>query len=93
MVRVNDVELADQRTNGNTELRVTQVDVGLPGAFRRLLQGVVPPMAIRRMQEKLPQRTIRGSLSTWSSPIRFAASSFASPARILPSSIPPIWPT
>jgi magnesium transporter len=59
VVRVNDVELADQRTNGNTELRVTQVDVGLPGAFRRLLQGVVPPMAIRRVQEKLPQRTIR----------------------------------
>ncbi len=58
VVRVNDVELADQRTNGNTELRVTQVDVGLPGAFRRLLQGVVPPMAIRRIQEKLPQRTI-----------------------------------
>ena len=59
VVRVNDVELADQQTNGNTELRVTQVDVGLPGAFRRMLQGVVPPMAIRRVQEKLPQRTIR----------------------------------
>jgi Mg/Co/Ni transporter MgtE/sporulation protein YlmC with PRC-barrel domain len=58
VVRVNDVELADQQTNGNTELRVTQVDVGLPGAFRRMLQGVVPPMAIRRVQEKLPQRTI-----------------------------------
>ncbi|MBZ5501132.1 MAG: CBS domain-containing protein [Acidobacteriia bacterium] len=59
VVRVNDVDLADQRTNGNTELRVTQVDVGLPAAVRRLLQGVVPPMAIRRLQEKLPTRTIR----------------------------------
>ncbi len=59
VVRVNDVDLADQRTNGNTELRVTQVDVGLPGAVRRLLQGIVPPNAIRRVQEKLPQRTIR----------------------------------
>jgi len=60
VVRVNDVELADSRTSGgaNTELRLTQVDVGLPGAVRRLLQGVVPPMGIRRIQEKLPRRTI-----------------------------------
>src|SRR6202035_5800499 len=58
VVRVNDVELAVQRTNGNTELRITQVDVGLPGAIRRLLQGIVPPMAIRRVEQKLPHRTI-----------------------------------
>src|SRR5579863_9310991 len=58
VVRVNDVELADSRVNGNTELRITQVDVGLPGAVRRLLQGIVPPMGIRRIQEKLPRRTI-----------------------------------
>ena len=59
VVRVNDVDLDDQRTNGNTEMRITQVDVGLPAAVRRLLQGIVPPMAIRRIQEKLPPRTIR----------------------------------
>jgi magnesium transporter len=59
VVRVNDVDLADQRLNGNTELRITQVDVGLPAAIRRLLQGIVPPMAIRRIQAKLPPRTIR----------------------------------
>ena len=35
------------------------MDVGLPGAVRRLLQGIVPPMAIRRIQSKLPTRTIR----------------------------------
>jgi magnesium transporter len=58
VVRVNDVELADSRVNGNTELRLTQVDVGLPGAVRRLLQGVVPPMGIRRIQQKLPRRAI-----------------------------------
>jgi magnesium transporter len=58
VVRVNDVELADARVNGNTELRLTQVDVGLPGAVRRLLQGVVPPMGIRRIQQKLPRRAI-----------------------------------
>ncbi len=59
VVRVNDVELAEQRTNGNVELRLTQVDVGLPGAVRRLLQGVVSPGVIRKLQSKLPQRAIR----------------------------------
>lgn len=59
VVRVNDVDMADVRVNGNTELRVTQVDVGLRAAVGRLLQGVVPPMAIRRIQEKLPSRNIR----------------------------------
>ncbi len=59
VVRVNDVDLAEQRTNGNVELRVTQVDVGLPGAVRRLLQGVVSPGMIRKLQRKLPQKAIR----------------------------------
>jgi magnesium transporter len=59
VVRVNDIDLADNRTNGNTELRITQVDVGLAGAVRRLLQGLVPPMAIRRIQAKLPPRKIQ----------------------------------
>lgn len=59
VVRVNDVDMSDHRTNGNTELRITEVDVGLPAAVRRLLQGVVPPLAIRRIQRKLPPKTIR----------------------------------
>jgi magnesium transporter len=59
VVRVNDVDLAEQRTNGTVELRVTDVDVGLTGAARRLLQGLASPMMIRRIQQKLPARTIR----------------------------------
>ena len=59
VVRVNDVDLSEQRTNDNTELRVTQVDVGLPGAVRRLLQGVASPAFIRKLQRGLPQSTIR----------------------------------
>ena len=59
VVRVNDVDLTELRTNGNVELRVTQVDVGLPGAVRRLLQGVVSPGVIRKLQSKLPQSVIR----------------------------------
>src|ERR1700676_2947310 len=59
VVRVNDVDLAVMRTNNHVELRIAQVDVGLPGAVRRLLQGVAPSALVRKLQEKLPQRTIR----------------------------------
>jgi magnesium transporter len=58
VVRVNDVDLTEQRTNGNVELRIAQVDVGLPGAMRRLFQGVAPSKLMRRLQKKLPQRSI-----------------------------------
>ncbi len=50
VVRVNDVDLTPFRTNGNVELRLTQVDVGLPGAVRRV---------VRKLQSKLPQSAIR----------------------------------
>ena len=59
VVRVNDIDLAEQRTNGTVEMRVTDVDVGLAGAVRRLLQGIVPPSAIRQIQQKLRPRVIR----------------------------------
>jgi len=59
VVRVNDIDLAEQRNNGNVELRVTHVDIGIAAAVRRLLQGLVPPMTIRKIQEKLPARNIR----------------------------------
>src|SRR5207249_6787770 len=59
VVRVNDVDLIEQRANGNMELRLMQVDVGLTRALRRLLQGVVSPALIRKIQSKLPPRTIR----------------------------------
>ena len=58
VVRVNDVDLTEQRSNGNVELRITQVDVGLPGAVRRLLQGL-PSGFVRKLQSKLPQSSIR----------------------------------
>jgi magnesium transporter len=58
VVRVNDLDMSEQRTNGNVELRVNQVDVGPTGAIGRLLQGVVAPSVIRRIQQKLPTRAI-----------------------------------
>ena len=59
VVRVNDVDLGDYRTNGNTELRLEDVDVGISGALRRLLKGTMPVTAMRRLQQKLPSSTIR----------------------------------
>lgn len=59
VVRVNDVDLMDHRIDGIVELRVTQVDVGLTGAARRLLQGLATPDMIRKVQSRLPTTTIR----------------------------------
>src|ERR1700681_4584950 len=58
VVRVNDIDLSEQRTNGTDELRVTHVDVGLTGAARRLLHGVASPGLIRGIATKLPTRVI-----------------------------------
>jgi magnesium transporter len=59
VVRVNDVDLAEFPTNEHVELRIAQVDVGVPGAVRRLLQGLAPSSLVRKLQSKLPQRSIR----------------------------------
>jgi Mg/Co/Ni transporter MgtE len=40
-------------------LRLSQVDVGLPGAVRRLLQGIASPTVVRKLQSRLPHSTIR----------------------------------
>jgi magnesium transporter len=59
VVRVNDVDLSEIRANNHVELRIAQVDVGLPGAIRRLLQGLAPSSMVRKLQARLPQRSIR----------------------------------
>jgi magnesium transporter len=59
VVRVNDVDLSEIPTNAHVELRVAQVDVGVPGAVRRLLQGIAPSNLVRKLQSRLPQRSIR----------------------------------
>jgi magnesium transporter len=58
VVRVNDIDLTEVHTNGTTELRITQVDVGLTGAVGRLLQGLASPAMVRKIQAKLPSRMI-----------------------------------
>ena len=59
VVRVNDLDMTEHPTNGSVELRVRLADVGLTGAVGRLLQGVVSPSVIRRIQSKLPGSAIR----------------------------------
>jgi len=58
VVRVNDVELRQEQTNGGLALKISEVDVGSRGAVRRLLKGIVPRAAISRLVEKLPAKVI-----------------------------------
>ena len=58
VVRVNDVDLHPENAAGRVQLKVGSVDVGLRGAIRRLLKGVVPMLALRVMLERIPPRLI-----------------------------------
>ncbi len=57
VVRVNDVTLRVAR-NGNEQLWVHEVGVGLQGAFRRLAEGLLPNRAIREIQQRMPPNAI-----------------------------------
>ncbi len=57
VVRVTDVSL-ELRHNGRDTLSVLEVDVGVRSILRRLLQGVVPPRWIRRMQRGIAPNSI-----------------------------------
>lgn len=59
VVRVNDVTL-ELRTDGPRDvIAVLEVDIGIRSIFRRLLQGVVPPRIVRRLQHPIPPNSIR----------------------------------
>jgi len=58
VVRVNDVDLEPELINQLVVLRIGEVDVGARGAVRRLLQGVVPARALRRLLAKIPSHVI-----------------------------------
>ncbi len=57
VVRVNDLSLR-VAANGNEQLWVHEVGVGLQGAFRRLTEGILPNRIIRQIQQKLPTNSI-----------------------------------
>jgi CBS domain-containing protein/sporulation protein YlmC with PRC-barrel domain len=59
VVRVNDVNLCWQSNgNGGEQLRVTEVEVGLRGAVRRLLSGTLPKRTLENLVSKFPHRVI-----------------------------------
>lgn len=58
VVRVNDVDFIPQQENGTVTLKVAAVDVGMRGAVRQLLQGIVPRGALRALLGKIPPRHI-----------------------------------
>jgi magnesium transporter len=58
VVRVNDVDLHPEIADGRVQLKIGSVDVGVRGAVRRLLKGVVPMPALRLLLLKIPPRLI-----------------------------------
>src|SRR5438309_9202288 len=58
VVRVNDVDLHQESVGNRSILKVASVDVGARGAIRRLLKGVVPPVALRALLRQIPPRSI-----------------------------------
>jgi magnesium transporter len=58
VVRVTDVTF-DIHRNGTDSLWVLDIDVGVRSVFRRIVQGVLPPRLVRRLQEPIPPRSIR----------------------------------
>ncbi len=59
VVRVTDLTFEIREVTGGQILWVQDVDIGLRSIFRRLMQGVVPPRWMRRLQESIPPRSIR----------------------------------
>src|SRR5579863_1616081 len=59
VVRVNDLSFEVRHESGGDVLWVLDVDIGIRSIFRRLVQGVLPPRWIRRLQEGIPPRSIR----------------------------------
>ena len=62
VVRVNDLTLSIQHDGERDIIGVLEVDIGVRSVFRRLMQGVMSPKAIRKLQEPIPPNSIRWEL-------------------------------
>lgn len=58
VVRVTDVTFEKKHENGCDVLNIMEVDIGLRSIFRRLVQGVLPRMWIRWIQEPIQPHSI-----------------------------------
>ncbi|HTB11840.1 MAG TPA: CBS domain-containing protein [Bryobacteraceae bacterium] len=59
VVRINDVTFERMIEDGADALWVLEIDIGIRSIFRRLLQGVVPPRLVRRLQGRIAPNSIR----------------------------------
>jgi len=59
VVRINDVTFERMIQDGADALWVLEIDIGIRSIFRRLLQGVVPPRLVRRLQGRIAPNSIR----------------------------------
>src|SRR3984893_1566584 len=59
VVRVTDITFKIHEDNGTSNLMISEVDIGLRSILRRLVQGVLPPRLIRRLQSLIPPHFIR----------------------------------
>jgi magnesium transporter len=59
VVRVNDVTLEIHNRDGSDFIKISEVDVGIRSIFRRLFQGALPPLIIRRLQRPIAPHSIR----------------------------------
>lgn len=59
VVRVTDVTFEKKRAGDSDILWVLEVDIGLRSVFRRVVQGLLPPTWIRRLQRRIPPNSIR----------------------------------
>ena len=58
VVRVNDVTFEKRENSGQGYLAVLEVDVGIRSIVRRVLQGVVPARAVRKVQRPISPHSI-----------------------------------
>jgi magnesium transporter len=63
VVRVNDITMGIHHDGTRDTLNVVEVDIGVRSIFRRLLQGVIPPRWIRRLQHRIPPNSIPWDLA------------------------------
>jgi len=59
VVRVTDLTFMIRDENGGQILNIFDVDIGLRSIFRRLVQGVLPPRWIRKLQAPISPKSIR----------------------------------
>src|SRR4051794_1276629 len=58
VVRVNDVTFLRERENEQEVLHVLEVDIGIRSILRRVLRGVLPQPMIRKLQSRIPPKSI-----------------------------------